>query len=375
MTLRIGVPTEVKAGENRVAVTPAGAAAIRKAGGAVVVQSGAGAGSGFPDDEYAAAGATLVRAARDAWDVDLVVKVKEPLESEFRFLAEGTALFAYLHLAAVPALARALLARKVTAIAYETVAEGGRLPLLHPMSEVAGVLAVQEGARGLMKINGGRGILLTAVGNAPPGAVCILGAGTAGINAARTAIGLGAYIAVLDDDPKKLEYVRKEFGRKAKALLATPKAVAAEVAAADLVISSVHNPGERAPVLVTRGMLSRMKEGSVVVDIAIDQGGSVETSRPTTHANPFFVEEGIVHYCVTNMPGAVPRTSTIALTGATLPFVEKIARAGVLGALRADAALRAGLNTHGGRVGCEGVARVLGTDFTPPDRLVGQAPA
>jgi alanine dehydrogenase len=370
MTFRIGVPRETKPGENRVSLTPAGAAALARAGAAVRVQSGCGVESGFSDDEYAAAGAVIVPGAPEAWDADLVVKVKEPIPEEFPFLGEKTALFTYLHLAAFPELTAVLLERKVTAIAYETVTEGGRLPLLRPMSEVAGVLSVQVGARGLEKSCGGRGVLLSGVTGAAPGRVCVIGAGNAGRCAARAAVGMGAHVAVLDTSAEKLAAIRREHGEKVRTETSTPEAVEAAVAGADLVISTVLVVGDRAPLIVSRALLRRMKRGAVVVDIAIDQGGTLETSRPTTHASPYFVEEGIVHYCVSNMPAAVPRTATSALAAATLPHVLKMARSGPVRAMREDAALRAGLNTYGGRVTCEGVARALNREYVPPESLL-----
>ncbi len=370
MKLRIGIPREIKNGENRIAATPRCVDAFREAGTTVVVQSGAGLGSGFPDSEFARAGASIGKDAADAWKADLVVKVKEPTPAEFRYLSGKTALFTYLHLAAFPRLARVLLARKVTAIAYETVTKNGRLPLLGPMSEVAGILSVQVGARGLENASGGRGILLSGVRDGKPASVCVIGAGTAGRSAARTAAGIGARVTVLDISREKLSRVLEETGGRVRTVLSTSRSIAKEVTAADLVISTVLVAGDRAPVLIDRKLLRRMQRGAVVVDISIDQGGTLETSRPTTHAAPFFVEEGVVHYCVSNMPAAVPRTSTIALTKATLPYIRKIARKGVPASLRSDPGLRAGLNTFRGMVTCKGVARALGREYTPPETLL-----
>ena len=370
MTFRVGVPREIKEGEERVAATPDTVRALRGAGASVVVQRGAGEGSGFPDAEYARAGASLVRDPGDAWDADLVVKVKEPLGREFRYFTGRTALFAFLHLAAAPELTDRLLAGKVTAVAYETVTTGGRLPLLRPMSEVAGALAVQAGARGLERASGGRGILLQAVAGGRPASVCVIGAGSAGRSAARTAAGIGARVTVLDLVRENLDRVRAETGGRVRTVLSTPGAVDRCVTASDLVILCVLLVGARAPVLVTRKMLRRMPRGAVVVDISIDQGGSAATSRPTTHAAPYFLEEGVVHYCVTNMPSAVPRTSTIALTKATLPYLRKFARAGIVPALRNDRGLRAGLNVFGGRVTCEGVAAAFGKEYATPESLL-----
>jgi len=370
MKLSIGIPREIKEGENRVATTPRCVRALREAGARVFVQKGAGLESGFPDSEFARGGARIVPDEADAWSADLVVKVKEPLPREFRFLSDRTALLTYLHLAAFPKLADELVARKVTAIAYETVTRDGRLPLLRPMSEVAGILSVQMGARGLEKASGGRGILLSPVTGGKPASVCVIGAGTAGRSAARMAASIGASVTVIDISREELARVRKETGGRVRTVLSTPKSIERAVTASDLVISTVLIVGDRPPVLITRKMLRGMPRGAVVVDISIDQGGTLATSRPTTHADPFFVEEGVVHYCVSNMPAAVSRTSTIALTRATLPYVRKFARFGVLQALRKDAALRAGLNTFRGRVTCEGVAHAFGKEYTPPEMLL-----
>jgi alanine dehydrogenase len=368
--MRVGVPREVKPGETRVALTPHGAEALKDAGAEVRIQAGAGEESGFPDDEYAAAGARVVPSAAEAWETDLVVKVKEPVPGEFPFLSEKTTLFAFLHLAALPELADALLGRRVTGIAFETVSEGGRLPLLRPMSEVAGILAVQAGARALEKVCGGRGVLLPGVGGSAPARVVVIGAGTAGRSAARIAAAVGADVAILDLVPSMLARAAGEIPGRVRTVLSSPEAISSEVAEADLVISTVLVVGEKAPVLISREMLRRMKQGAAVVDVSIDQGGSVETSRPTTHAAPTFVEEGVVHYCVSNMPAAVPRTSTVALASATLPYVLALARHGIEDALRDDRALKAGLNTYRGKVTCEGVARALNKEFTRPEALL-----
>jgi alanine dehydrogenase len=365
-----GVPTEVKAGENRVALTPGGAEALEGAGADVRIQAGAGEESGFTDAEYASAGALVVASAAEAWDADLVVKVKEPVPAEYRFLSERSALFTFLHLAASPALTEVLLERMVTGIAYETVSDGGRLPILRTMSEVAGVLAVQAGARALEKACGGRGVLLPGAGGSAPSRVVVIGAGNAGRAAARVAAGMGADVAMLDIAPSALARAAGEIPGRVRTALSTPEAISSEVVEADLVISAVLLVGGKAPVVISRETLRRMKRGAAIVDIAIDQGGSVETSRPTTHEAPYFVEEGIVHYCVSNMPAAVPRTSTAALTSATLPYLLEIARRGIEGALRGDPALRAGLNTCRGKVTCEGVARALNKEYTRPETLL-----
>jgi len=369
--MRIGVPRETKPGENRVAVTPRGVRALRESGAEVVVETGAGEASGFEDREYLEAGARIARQASEAWVADLVVKVKEPLPTEFRFLSESSTLLTFLHLAAFPDLTKELLARRVTAIAYETVTSSGALPILRPMSEVAGILSIQVGARGLEKGCGGRGVLLSGTGESPPGDVTVLGAGVAGRNAARIAARIGAKVTILDVNPEKMAQARRECGDGGRTIRSTPEAVVDAVRAADLVVSTVLVAGERAPLLVTREVVRTMRPGAVVVDIAIDQGGSFETSRPTTHAAPYLIEERVVHYCVTNMPAAVPRTSTEGLSAATLPYLLSIARGGVFGALRSDDGLLAGLNTHGGHVTCEGVAKAFGEPFLPPREAIG----
>ncbi len=368
--MRIGIPLETKPGESRVALTPEGARVLRAEGCDVVVESGAGQASGFPDAEYRAAGADTV-SRTEAWNAELVVKVKEPEPAEFPFLAESSALFTFLHLAAVPRLTEELLARRVTAIAYETVTSGGALPILRPMSEVAGTLSIQAGARGLEKVSGGRGVLLPGVAGSPPGNVLVLGAGAAGRAAARIAAGIGASVTVLDVNPEKLSLAEKECGKGIRTALSGTEPVAAAVREADLVVSAVLVAGEKAPRVITRSMLRTMRPGAVLVDISIDQGGAFETSRPTTHASPYFIEEGIVHYCVTNMPAAVPRTSTLALTAVTLPYLRSFARNGVVGAMRADEGLLAGLNTRNGRVTCAGVAKAFGKPFFPPHEALG----
>jgi alanine dehydrogenase len=368
--VRIGVPRETKPGENRVALTPDGVRVLRAEGCDVVVENAAGDASGFHDAEYRDAGAVIGSRA-EAWAADLVVKVKEPVPSEFPLLSETSTLFTFLHLAALPELTEELVARRVTAVAYETVTSDGALPILRPMSEVAGTLSIQVGARGLEKACGGRGVLLPGTAGAPPGEVCVLGAGAAGRAAARIASRIGASVTVLDLMPGKLALVRKECGARIRTAISGPEATAAAVREADLVVSAVLVAGERAPRVITRGMLETMRPGAVAVDIAIDQGGAFETSRPTTHASPYFVEQGIVHYCVTNMPSAVPRTSTLALVHATMPYLVAFARKGITGAMRADDGLLAGLNTRGGHVTCAGVAKAFGKPFVPPREAVG----
>jgi alanine dehydrogenase len=368
--MRIGIPRETKPGECRVAVTPSGVRALRDSGAGIVIETGAGAASGFGDGEYRAAGATIVPTAPEAWSADLVVKVKEPLPAEFRFLTESSTLFTFLHLAAFPQLTEELLVRRVTAIAYETVISGGALPILRPMSEVAGILSIQVGARGLEKGCGGRGVLLAGTDDFPPGNVTVLGAGVAGRSAARIAAAIGANVTILDVNPGKLSEAQRECGGRARTVLSSPEAVAGAVKETDLLVSTVLVAGERAPRLVTREMIRSMRPGAVAVDIAIDQGGSLETSRPTTHAEPFFVEEGVVHYCVTNMPAAVPRTSTQGLTSASLPYLLSFSQRGVIGALGSDEGLLAGLNTHDGHVTCDGVAKAFGKPFLPAGEAI-----
>jgi alanine dehydrogenase len=368
--MRIGVPRETKPGESRVAITPSAVRALRESGIEVHVETGAGAASGFEDREYLDAGAAIVSRPSEAWSADLVVKVKEPLPPEFPFLSEHSTLFTFLHLAAFPVLTEELLSRRVTAVAYETVASGGALPILRPMSEVAGILSIQVGSRGLEKGCGGRGVLLPGTEGSPPGDVTVLGAGVAGRNAARIAARIGANVTVLDVRQEQLDGARRECGGKARTIRSTPASLATALKETDLLVSTVLVAGERAPRLVTREMVRAMRKGAVAVDIAIDQGGSIETSRPTTHAEPYFIEEGVVHYCVTNMPAAVPRTSTQGLVAATLPYLLSFARRGVDGALRSDDGLLAGLNTHGGYVTCEGVAKAFGKPFLPPREAI-----
>jgi len=361
--MRIGVPRETKPGENRVAITPSAVRVLRESGAEIVVETGAGAASGFEDREYFDAGAVIALQASQTWSADLVVKVKEPLPPEFPFLSESSTLFTFLHLAAFPQLTEELLTRRITAVAYETVTSAGALPILRPMSEVAGILSIQVGARGLEKGCGGRGVLLPGTAGSPPGDVTVLGAGVAGRNAAKIAAAIGANVRILDVNPEKLEQASRYCGEKVRAVRSNPEAIAEALKETDLLVSTVLVAGERAPRLITLGMVRAMRPGAVVVDIAIDQGGSAETSRPTTHAAPYFIEERVVHYCVTNMPAAVPRTSTQGLVAATLPYLLSFARQGVDGALRSDDGLLEGLNTHAGHVTCEGVAKAFGKPF------------
>ena len=358
--MHIGIPKEIKNHEYRVALTPEGAHALTQAGHAVSVETGAGVAVGFDDDAYRAAGAVVVSTAAEVWAADLLVKVKEPQLTETALLRSGQLLFCYLHLAAAPELARELMARGVTAIAYETVSKpDGVLPLLQPMSDIAGRLAPQMGALGLHKSHGGSGKLIGGMPGMPPAHAVIIGAGVVGMGAARMAIGLGARVTLIDRQVEKLAQAESLFGARVETRFSTPEAIANRLAHADIVIGAAQIPGRHAPRLISRDLLKQMPSGSVLVDVAIDQGGIAETSRPTTHSNPFFVVEGIVHYCVTNMPGAVARTATEALTHATLPYVQALATQG-LAALDADAGLKAGLHIHGGGIVHAGLAQDLG---------------
>lgn len=350
--MRVGVVTEIKPSERRVALTPAGAAELVGAGHEVLVQAGAGVGSGFADEAYTSAGAKLVDGAEGVWgDSELVVKVKEPIASEYPLLSEDTALFTYLHLAAEPSLTEALVAAKTTGIAYETVTEtDGSLPLLAPMSEVAGRLAGQAGAYFLQHPLGGRGVLIGGVPGVAPARVVVIGGGVVGFNAARVAAGMGAEVTILERSPKRLRELEDRFDGRIRVVMSDPLSLEEEVSNADVVIGAVLIPGAAAPKLITRELLGKMRERAVIVDVAIDQGGCAETSRPTTHAEPTYLVDGILHYCVANMPGAVPSTSTRALTNSTMPYVRALADQGIDAALENDPRLAAGLNTKGGEV-------------------------
>lgn len=360
--MKIGVPTEVKVHEYRVGLVPASVRELVHHGHTVLVQSGAGAGIGFTDDSYVAVGATILPDAASVFaEAELIVKVKEPQPTECATLRPGQVLFTYLHLAPDPDQAKALMASGATAIAYETVTDAaGGLPLLAPMSEVAGRMAVQVGARCLEKEAGGAGILLSGVPGVRPGRVCIIGGGVVGSNAARIAVGMRARVTVLDKNVRRLDALDQEFNGSVATVYATMDAIEREVLRTDLVIGAVLVPGAAAPKLVSRATVAKMKPGSVMVDVAIDQGGCFETSRPTTHAEPTYVVDGIVHYCVTNMPGAVARTSAAALNNATLPFVLALAGKGWRRAMAEDRHLLAGLNVHAGRITHPAVAAALG---------------
>ncbi len=370
--MRIGVPTEIKTHEYRVGLVPAAVRELAARGHRVVVQRGAGIGVGFTDEAYLAVGAATAETAEDVFaTAEMIVKVKEPQSAEIARLHPGQVLFTYLHLAADRAQTEGLLRSGATCIAYETVTDArSALPLLSPMSEVAGRMSVQVGAHCLEKEQGGAGILLGGVPGVPPAKVIILGGGVAGTNAARVAMGMEASVAVIDKSLHRLKELDLQFGAMMRTLFATTETIEQEVCSADLVIGAVLLPGGAAPKLVTREMVRRMRPGSVLVDIAIDQGGCSETSRPTTHAEPTYVEEGVVHYCVTNMPGAVARTSTIALNNATLPFVLALADKGWRRAMRDDPHLAEGLNIHEGRVTHSAVAEALGLGYVAKKTLL-----
>lgn len=360
----IGVPKEIKNNENRVAATPASVDALVKSGHKVLVEIDAGIGSGFTNEDYTEVGAVIVDTAAEAWAAEMVMKVKEPLPSEYGYFREGLVLFTYLHLAAEPELAKALTEKGVTAIAYETVEVNRTLPLLTPMSEVAGRMSAQIGAQFLQKTNGGMGILLAGVPGVSRGKVTIVGGGVVGINAAKMAIGLGAQVTIIDLSPERLRQLDDIFGNSIQTLMSNPFNIAQSVKDADLVIGAVLIPGAKAPKLVTEEMIKTMKPGSVVVDVAIDQGGIFETvDHITTHDNPTYEKHGVVHYAVANMPGAVPRTSTIALTNVTINYALQIANKGVVKAIEDNAALKLGVNVVNGSITYPAVAKDLGYEY------------
>lgn len=370
--MRIGVPKEIKNNENRVAMTPAGVVNLVKFGHEVMIEKSAGLGSGFSDEDYLSAGAKLVETAEEAWSMEMVMKVKEPLPSEYKYFREGLILFTYLHLAPEPELTKALIDNKVVGIAYETVQLANRsLPLLTPMSEVAGRMSAQIGAQFLEKVYGGMGILLSGVPGVQRGVVTIIGGGVAGTNAAKMAIGLGAKVTIIDLNPDRLRQLDDIFGSDVTTLMSNPYNIAEAVKESDLVIGAVLIPGAKAPKLVTEEMIKSMKPGSVVVDIAIDQGGIFETTdRITTHDNPTYEKHGVVHYAVANMPGAVPRTSTIALTNVTVPYAVQIANKGYQRACLENEALLKGINTLSGFVTYEAVAEAHGLEFKDTKSLL-----
>lgn len=368
----IGVPKEIKTEENRVAVTPTGVAGFVARNHKVLIQKGAGLGSGLTDRAYESAGATMIETAKDVWQqADMIMKVKEPQVAEYPLLRPGLILFTYLHLAANESVTRALLDRKVTAIGYETIQlDDGSLPLLAPMSEIAGRLSIQVGAWCLQAENGGRGILLGGASGVRPAKVVILGAGMSGTAACQVATGMGAYVSILDINPSKLRYVHDILGGHLTTLMSNRANLEEEVIEADLVIGSVLIPGAQAPKLISRVLVRRMKAGAAFIDIAIDQGGCAETSRPTTHREPIYVDEDVVHYCVTNMPAIVPNTSTYALTNSTLSYGLQLANRGFPQALARDKALAKGLNTYAGKITHEGVANAFNLPWTPVEEVI-----
>jgi alanine dehydrogenase len=360
--MRIGVPREIKDGENRVALTPAGVRALREHGHEVFVERGAGAESGISDGEFLRARGQIRGSAADVYDAaELCLKVKEPLPQEYDYLRPGLIIFTYLHLASSLELTQKLLEKQVIAIGYETVQKpDGALPLLIPMSEIAGRLAIQLGARYLEKGHGGRGVLLGGVPGVPPSEVVILGCGVVGVNAAKMAVGMGAHVTILDIDHERLRYLDDMMHGNIITVYSNPYTIERSSAYADLLVGAVLKPGARAPILLTQKMVKNMKAGAVIVDVSVDQGGCVETIRPTSHSDPVYVEHGVIHYGVPNMPAAVPRTATFALTNATLPYALELAELGYEEAVKRDPALARGVNAAHGRVAHEGVAEAFG---------------
>ncbi|WP_067727532.1 alanine dehydrogenase [Oceanobacillus damuensis] len=370
--MRIGIPKEIMNNENRVAMAPSGVLTLRDAGHEVYVETGAGLGSSFTDEQYADAGAVIVDSPAKAWSQELIMKVKEPLHEEFGYFYEGQILFTYLHLANEPEVTKALIEKKIIGIAYETVQLPNRsLPLLTPMSEVAGRMATQIGAQFLEKPKGGKGIILSGIPGVNRGKVTIIGGGVVGTNAAKVAIGLGADVSIIDLNPERLRQLDDLFGSSINTLMSNTLNIHHAVRESDLVIGSVLIPGARAPKLVTEEMVAQMAEGSVIVDVAIDQGGNFETSdRITTHDNPTFVKHGVLHYTVANMPGAVPRTSTIGLTNVTVPYALQLANKGYRQAALDNAALLKGINTLNGYVTYQAVAEAHGLEYEDPHVLL-----
>ena len=366
----IGVPKEIKTREYRVGMTPAGVRSLTQRGHKVLVEKSAGEGSGISDAEYVAQGATIVPTAADAWGAEMVVKVKEPLKTEYQYFRENLTLYTYLHLAAEPELTRELARTKVNGVAYETIEmDDGSLPLLRPMSEVAGRMAAQVGATCLEKERGGKGVLLGGVPGTRRGRVVILGGGVVGKNAATIAIGMGAQVTVLDVRGDVMVHLEDVFGGAIETLYSNPTNIEDAVMRADLVIGAVLVMGAKAPILVSEQLVRKMQPGSVIVDVAVDQGGCIETCRPTNHDHPTYEVGGVVHYCVPNMPGAVSMTSTWALTNTTMGYAIKIAESGLVAAARADKALEKGINTFKGHVTCEPVAQAHKMEFTPVTKL------
>src|SRR5690242_4108153 len=367
----IGLPKEIKDNEYRVGLTPAGVRALKDAGHEIRVEKSAGAGSGFEDSLYERAGATIIESADEVWaHAEMIVKVKEPIAPEYPRMRSGQLLFTYLHLAPDRELTKELIERKVTGIAYETITDRrGTLPLLTPMSEVAGRMAIQVGAHYLEKMSGGRGILLGGVPGVPAARVVIIGGGVVGTNAAKVAVGMGAHVTIIDNNLDRLRELDDIFLSKISTLASSAYMIHDAISQADLIIGAVLVPGAAAPKLVTRTMLKDVPNGAVIVDVAVDQGGCIETTHPTTHSNPTYYVEGVLHYCVANMPGAVPRTSTFALTNATLPYALKLANNG-LKAVQKDEGLKAGVNTYAGKLTYEAVAVSQKKEFTALDELL-----
>jgi len=370
--MKIGLPKEIKDNEYRVGLTPAGVRAFTDAGHNVFVEKAAGEGSGFGNELYEKAGATMLETADDVWEAgDMIVKVKEPIAPEYPRMRENQLLFTYLHLAPEPELTKQLMERKVSGVAYETITdEQGRLPLLTPMSEVAGRMSVQVGATYLEKMNGGRGILLGGVPGVTAGRVVIIGGGVVGTEAAKMAIGLGAHVTIIDRNLDRLRQLDDIFLSKVQTLASSRYAIEEAISSADLVVGAVLVVGAAAPKLVTRDMLKLIPNGAVLVDVAVDQGGCFETTHATTHSNPTYYEEGVLHYCVANMPGAVPRTSTFALTNATLPYALDLANKGLEKAIKDDKGLLEGVNTFGGKLTYEAVATSQNLEYTPLDSMI-----
>ena len=370
--MRIGIPKEIKTNENRVSLVPAGAEALVAAGHSVMVEKGAGLGSGFTDDQYTAVGATIGANAAKVWaDAEMIIKVKEPIAREWKHIRKGQTIFTYFHFAADEKLTKAHIDSGATCIAYETVEAGaGELPLLIPMSEVAGRMAVQEGAKYLEKLYGGYGVLLGGVPGVPPAKVVVLGGGIVGINAAKMAAGMGAKVTILDLSLHRLRYLSDVMPANVTCIYSNRHNILEQIKTADLVVGGVLIPGAKAPKLIRREDLKTMKQGSVIVDVAIDQGGCVETIKATTHENPVYTVDGVIHYGVANMPGGVPRTSTLALTNATFPYALKLANKGWKAALAEDAGLLKGLNVVGGKVTYAGVAEAFGLKYHDPSKFL-----
>jgi len=370
----IGVPKEIKNNENRVAITPAGVVQLINAGHKVVIEANAGIGSGFTDEEYKQAGAEIVERASEVWEkAEMILKVKEPLPAEYVYFRKGLILFTYLHLANEPELAKALVENEVTAIAYETITVNNTLPLLTPMSEVAGRMAAQLGAQYLEKSKGGKGILLSGVPGVKRGKVTIIGGGVVGTNATKIAQGLGADVTIIDLNPARLRQLEDIFGSTVQTLMSNPYNIAESVKDSDLVIGSVLIPGAKAPKLVTEEMVKSMQPGSVIIDVAIDQGGNFETiNYATTHDNPIIEKYGVLHYAVANIPGAVPRTATIALTNVTIPYAVQIASKGVVQAIKESEAIKTGVNVMNGNITFKAVAHDLGYDYVPVDDVISE---